>query len=408
MKTKQRIALVMQGGAGWIGGTEYVKNLILAFGHLPAAERTEVELCLISGQPLEAGLAAQLRPHLARHYVLSEDAPAATIPNRARWLFDRRLRRRPNSRFAEFVRAAQFDFLYPLTYDNQYNIGVALPIGDALGDCRWAGWIPDFQHRFMPQLFNAKELAKRDTGIGTLVEDARTIVFSSESAIRDYRQLYPQAKAAATVLHFYTLPNAAWFEGDPVAVQRHLHLPERFFLVSNQFWQHKNHGALFDALAILRERGIRPEIVCTGHPHDFRDKDYFNSLLRRMHERGVASQVHVLGLIARTEQMQLMRRCIAVVQPSLFEGWSTVVEDARALGKPIIMSDIDVHREQAPHGGAYYQRDSTEALAALLAEWWEQLKPGPDLEREANAREEGVKAALNYARNFLQIARTAP
>ncbi len=406
--SKLRIAIAMQGGTAWIGGTEYVKNLILACGRLPEEERADVELGLISSQPLDAGLAAQLAPHLQRQHVLARDLPAATLPSRVRWLIDRRLRGRPNARFGEFVAAQRFDFIYPLTYDNQYNIEVTLPIGEAFGACRWAGWIPDFQHRFMPQLFNAREIAKRDSGIAALVADAKTIVFSSESAAGDYRRFYPQAKAAAPVLRFYTLPNTAWLEGDPLAVQRQFHLPDRFFMASNQFWQHKNHGLLFRALGILRERGIRPEVVCTGHPYDFRDKDYFNSLLRQLHEEGVAGQVHVLGLIARAEQMQLMRRAVAVVQPSLFEGWSTVVEDARSLGKRIVMSDIDVHREQHPQGGAYYSRESTEGLAAILAEWWEQLTPGPDLEVEARALEEGTRAALNYARQFLQIARTAP
>ena len=406
--SKLRIAISMQGGTAWIGGTEYVKNLILACGRLPEEERADIDLGLISSQPIEAGLSAQLAPHLQKQHVLSRDLPASTLPNRVRWLVDRRLRGRPNTRFGEFVAAQGFDFIYPLTYDNQYNIEVSLPIGEAFGDCRWAGWIPDFQHRFMPQLFNAKEIAKRDSGIEALVADAKTIVFSSESAAGDYRRFYPQGKANATVLRFYTLPNVAWFEGDPVAVQRHFHLPDRFFIASNQFWQHKNHGLLFRALGILRERGIRPEIVCTGHPYDFRDKEYFNSLLRLIHEQGVASQVHVLGLIARSEQMQLMRRALAVVQPSLFEGWSTVVEDARSLGKRIVMSDIDVHKEQNPKGGAYYERESAEGLADILARWWEELTPGPDLTGEDQAMEDGTKAALNYARQFLQIARTAP
>jgi glycosyltransferase involved in cell wall biosynthesis len=406
--SKLRIAISMQGGTGWIGGTEYVKNLILACGRLPEEERADVELGLISSQPVEAGLSAQLAPHLERQYVLARDLAKATLPRRVRWLVDRRVLGRPNSRFGQFLAAQRFDFIYPLTYDNQYNIDVSLPIGDAFGACRWAGWIPDFQHRFMPQLFNPKEIAKRDAGIGALVADAKTIVFSSESAAGDYRRFYPQAKADARVLRFYTLPNTAWFEGDPIAVQHHFNLPDRFFMVSNQFWQHKNHGLLFRALGILRERGIRPEVVCTGHPYDFRDKEYFNSLLRLIHEQGVAAQVHVLGLIARSEQMQLMRRALAVVQPSLFEGWSTVIEDARSLGKRIVMSDIDVHREQNPKGGAYYARESAEGLADVLAQWWEQLTPGPDLAGEERAVEEGTKAAMNYARQFLQIARTAP
>ena len=397
----------MQGGAGWIGGSEYIRNLVLACGHLPAEERGEFELCVISGASLDPGLAAQFEPLVARSFALSTEQPPTTIPNRVRWIIDRSLRGRPNSRFAEFIAAHGFDFLYPLTYDNQYNIGVALPIGNAFGACRWAGWIPDFQHRFMPELFSAKEIAKRDTGIATLASDARTIVFSSESAAADFRRFHPGAAAKAEVLHFHTFPTAAWFEGDPAAVQRQFHLPERFFLVSNQFWQHKNHALVFEALALLRARGICPEVVCTGHPHDFRNKDYFNEILRRMHELGVAPQVHLLGLIARTEQVQLMRRCLAVVQPSLFEGWSTVVEDGRALGKPILLSDLEVHREQNPPGVAFFERASAESLATWLAEWWAERRPGPDLEAEAAARTAAAEASRRYARRFLAIVRAA-
>jgi hypothetical protein len=172
----------MQGGAGWAGGSEYIRNLVLAFSRLPSSERAEFELCLISGTPLESAFAQHLEPHLAYSYTLAKDLPAPTLPNRVRWLMNRRLCGRPNMRFAEFVSANRLDCLYPLTYDNQYNIGVALPLGNALGGCRWAGWIPDFQHRFMPELFSVTEIAKRDRGIGLLAQEAGTIVFSSESA----------------------------------------------------------------------------------------------------------------------------------------------------------------------------------------------------------------------------------
>ncbi len=395
----------MQGGAGWVGGSEYVRNLVLALGHLPPAERADLEVCLISGGPLEASFVAQLKPHLSRIYILNSDLPAATLPRRVRWLLDRRLRQRPNSRFAEFIAAERFDFLYPLTYDNQYNIGVALPLGSALGTCRWAGWIPDFQHRFMPELFQAKEIAKRDAGIATLAEEARTIVFSSESAAADFRQLYPQARAQAEVLRFHTHPSPDWFAGDAAAVQKQFHLPEHFLLVSNQFWQHKNHRVLFEALAHLQKCGLRPEVVCTGQPADFRNKDYFNSLLRLVHELGIAPQVHILGLIERAEQIQLMRRSVAVVQPSLFEGWSTVLEDARALGKTVIASDLAVHLEQNPPGCRFFTRDSAENLSQVIEEAWPALTPGPDRERETAARTAAGDAMLRYGRRVLEIVR---
>jgi len=397
----RRIGLIMQGGAGWVGGSEYIRNLVLAFGQLPTEERAGYELCLISGTPLEPALARQLECHVARSYTLSTDLPLATLPNRARWLMDRHLRGQPNTRFAEFVSAASLDFLYPLTYDNQYNIGVALPLGKALGNGRWAGWIPDFQHRFMPELFSVAEIAKRDAGIGILAREAGTIVFSSESAAEDFRRFYPETGARAKVLHFRTHPDCAWFESDPLQVQQRFHLPDDFFLVSNQFWQHKNHRTLFAALALLRKRGLKPALVCTGQTSDFRKKDYFNILLRQIHESGIASQVFVLGLIDRTEQIQLMRRSLAVIQPSLFEGWSTVLEDARALGKIVLASDIAVHREQNPPGVRFFARDSPEALADAIAVMLPECVAGPNSAGEAAARATAERAMLKYGRDFL-------
>jgi glycosyltransferase involved in cell wall biosynthesis len=366
-----------------------------------------VELSVISGTPLPAESAARFEVLGVTSFALSKELPPTTIPNRIRWIFDRTLRGKPNSRFGEFVSANRFALLFPLTYDNQYNIGVSLPLGNALGRCRWVGWIPDFQHRILPHLFDGREINKRDTGIAALASDARTIVFSSESAAADFRRFYPDSRAKLEVLHFHTYPTAEWFEGDPAGVQRQFHLPDRFFLVSNQFWQHKNHTTLFEALGLLRARDIFPEVVCTGSPHDFRNKEYFNEILRRLHELGVARQVHLLGLISRQEQVQLMRRSLAVVQPSLFEGWSTVVEDARTLGKTILLSDLDVHREQNPPGAAFFRRSSAEDLADLLAEWWTRGNEGPDLAGEKVARTAAQEASCRYARRFLEITSSA-
>ena len=404
MKRPVRIGLVNQGGAGWAGGAEYIRNLIAVCSHLPAAQRAEIELCLISGQSVDLGFERSGLDHL---YELPAALPPATFANRVRWLLDRRLFGQPNSRFAKFVVGGRFDFLYPLTYDNQSTVQVSLPIRGAFGACRWAGWVPDFQHRFMPELFSRWEAIKRDAGIGALAGEAKTIVFSSASAAADFRTFYPQSAAQIEVLRFHTHPDPAWFDGDPLAVARQFHLPARFFIVSNQFWQHKNHAVLFRALALLRARGIEPAVVCTGHPGDFRSKDYFNSLLRMLHELGVAPQVRLLGLIARREQIQLMRAALAVVQPSLFEGWSTVVEDARALGKPVIYSDLAVHLEQNPPDSVAFQRDSAESLAARLGDWWQTRAPGPDAAAESAARARAAEASLGYARRFLEIVRTA-
>ena len=54
-----------------------------------------------------------------------------------------------------------------------------------------------------------------------------------------------------------------------------------------------------------------------------------------------------LGVIPYKDVLGLMRAAVAVINPSVMEGWSTTVEEAKSLGLPLILSDIPVHREQA-------------------------------------------------------------
>ena len=99
---------------------------------------------------------------------------------------------------------------------------------------------------------------------------------------------------------------------------------------------------------------------------DYRHPDYFRQLVDRIQRLGLGSQIHILGLIPRFDQLQLMRRCLAVVQPSRYEGWSTVVEDAKSLDRPLLLSDLPVHREQSPREAEFFSCGDAPRLAELI------------------------------------------
>lgn len=62
-----------------------------------------------------------------------------------------------------------------------------------------------------------------------------------------------------------------------------------------------------------------------------------------------------------------MNECISIVQPSLFEGWNTGVEEAKAINKYLILSDIPVHREQVTQNATFFNPyDETELSEKLL------------------------------------------
>ena len=392
MNSPLHLGLVMQGGSAWAGGAEYVKNLLLATRAAAAEEGCALRATLFTGRSLEPVWHAQFAP-------IADIVRLPLLPPRLnRWLHF------GNRALSRAIRARGIDFLFPLTYENTSTLGLHFPIAPTLRATRWAGWIPDFQHRHLPALFSETDLRLRDDGITHLAAEAPAIVFSSETSARDYREFWPEAKAHAFTLRFCTVPDEDWFRGDPAAAQKQHALPDRFLLVSNQFWQHKNHATVFAALGILAQRGIRPHVACTGSLEDYRGKTHVAKLREQIAALGIAEQVALLGLIPRSEQVQLMRRCIAVVQPSLSEGWSTVVEDARLLGKPVVLSDLAVHREQNPPGARFFARESAEDLATAIAEAWSALPPGPDFPAEKTARATAAEAVREFGQRFLRFA----
>ena len=131
---------------------------------------------------------------------------------------------------------------------------------------------------------------------------------------------------------------------------------------------------------------------------------YQDELQALLKEGGMGGQVKFLGLIPREQVVALLRRATAVIQPSLFEGWSTVVEDVRAYGRPVLLSDLPVHREQNPPRARFFPPHSPEDLADLMEEAWREWPPGPDLAAESAARATAERQFREFGRQFLALA----
>lgn len=376
-----RIGIPVIGGAEWIGGVCYVENLIKAVRMLPVQEQPTMFL-LFADKDLEA---------LSLH--------AHFLP-----LFDDVIY---NGRQANGVAKL---FGRPVaTYETRQQlfslVDFVFPAPDGLLDgTPAAGWIADFQHVHLPQLFSTQECLERDASFGWKAARARTVVFSSEDAANDFRRIYPTSPARVRILSFHTMPEPAWLQASPADVQHKYSLPDRFLLCSNQLWAHKNHARLFEAIAHLRLQGNPVSLVCTGSNKDYRHADYFAKLMTMLPALEIEADVHVLGNIPRIDQIQLMRRSLAVVQPSLFEGWSTVVEDARSLGKVMFLSDLAVHLEQAPARAIYFSRTDAQSLVEKIQLHLPQLQPGPDHQREALCVEESRARVMQFGRTFCQLA----
>jgi glycosyltransferase involved in cell wall biosynthesis len=379
-----RIGLVRKGNSSWMGGQEYMKNLVLAARAASRAQGMGIEMSLLVPESDDSSLAEGI----TRHVGVPSDLPPRRFGRMRSWLEgasgDRPL--------DHVVRKERFDFVYPVD-----ALSARVP-------SRRAAWIPDLQHRVMPGYCSEGELRDREAWIRSMMDSARTLVFSSEASREDFRAAYDPAGHALEVLRFRISLPADLLDGDPGEVTRKHGLPPVFFLVSNQFWAHKNHLTLLEAMA--RAKSVYPDLVVamTGAPEDYRNPEYPRKVIDRIEALGLQSNARLLGLIPKAEQLQLLRACRAVIQPSLFEGWNTVVEESRCLGKEIILSDLPVHREQQPPHVRYFPGADAGALADCIVEFLSRPAESVD-ERAAVAEYEQL--FLRFGERFLEIVREA-
>jgi glycosyltransferase involved in cell wall biosynthesis len=227
-------------------------------------------------------------------------------------------------------------------------------------------WFPDFQHQRLPAMFSPAARWRRELGFRVQMASGRSILLSSQNALSDFRALYPHASNPVSVARFATEPSPDLLTADALSVVRDYNLPEQFFYLPNQFWVHKNHRVVLEALAILKQRGANVVVAASGSAEESRRSDYFSELRREVADRGIDANFRYLGLIPLAHVYALLRTSRALINPSRFEGWSTTVEEAKSFGVPMALSDIPVHREQAGAQASYFGVDDAATLASHL------------------------------------------
>jgi glycosyltransferase involved in cell wall biosynthesis len=227
-------------------------------------------------------------------------------------------------------------------------------------------WIPDFQHRQLPELFNSFDYWKRELGFRAQMSGGMTIMVSSESAKWDCERFYPSVKGAIFVVPFAVMIPEENLTEDPQEARLRYQLPSNYFYLPNQFWKHKNHETVVEALSLLTDQGKDVVVVTSGQPHDPRHPGLHDRIKGAVRKYHLETNFIFLGVIPYADVLGLMRAAVAVINPSLMEGWSTTVEEAKSLGVPLILSDIPVHREQASMVADFFNPRSPASLAQVL------------------------------------------
>lgn len=333
--------LFLSDYATWSGGIIYILNIISALNVLEDKKKPQLVVFHGTTSPIHDILAIQY-PYIK------------LIPINSNLTFIERLRNKVARVLTN--KSVYFKSLPEIVYPYQKGI--------CLGKAPFF-WIPDFQEWYLPHMFSDSEMKSRKDEQLLISQSKGVVVFSSNDARSDFQKFYPNHNCNLRLLRFATsLP--AYNHLDISQLKKKYDISETYFMSPNQFWKHKNHIVILKAIVALKELNLNFQVVFTGSENDHRNKDYFQTLKNFVEQNGIQKWVRFLGFISRADQLSLMDNAISIIQPSLFEGWSTVVEDTKALSQYIILSDIAVHQEQIDQNCTFFSPHSDIELSSIM------------------------------------------
>lgn len=235
--------------------------------------------------------------------------------------------------------------------------------------CALVGYVPDYQHRHLPHLFSAMELAERDQVFGALIAASDAMVMNARAVADDMRRFTPGPLPELHVLPFSPNLDPEWLKDRP-ELRLAYAIDGPYFIVCNQFWMHKDHLTAFRALAELAKSRDGVSLICTGGMTDYRDPTYFGKLEAEAARLGLGSRLRFLGHIPKRDQIELLKYAVALVQPTLFEGGpgGGSTYEAIATGQRVLLSDLPVNLEVDGGDVRFFPKGDHAALAQLMKE----------------------------------------
>jgi glycosyltransferase involved in cell wall biosynthesis len=377
LATKERLKLgiIFNFSPNWLGGIFYIINVVKTLDFLEDEDKPEITLFYSPG--LLKFLDKFDYPYLN---AVEWSFPSMIKGSLKSWLL------RKNLFVDEMLKKYTLDAIYPL---QDYPLSTSTRT-------KLISWNADFQYLYYPEFFTRLQRTGRRLRTRFALKNTKDLVLSSHDARKDLEKFFKVPGSLNIHIYHFVSIMEDLTQTEIGALREKYRLPEGYFLVSNQFHPHKNHKVVLLALAKLKEMGLQVHLAITGKFPKAGDSPYMAELHRIIRENRLEDQISMMGVISRADQLQLMRHSQAVIQPSLFEGWSTVIEDARSLQVPVVASNLEVNQEQLGDAGVYFDPHKPVELAGILEKY-------PKRNLEDKLYEEYPLRVKEAARVLLQI-----
>lgn len=281
---------------------------------------------------------------------------------------DDRYRARARPTFGRWIAGFGVDFLvFPAPSPMGFESGLPYVMA-----------VHDLQHRLQPEFPEVSaggEWEHREYLFRNGIGHALTVLVDSETGREDVLNCYGDVVSAERVQILPFLPPSymALTSARPATTGIHerFGLPERYLFFPAQFWPHKNHVRVVEALARIRaERGIDVAVAMCGSAADELRGSVLDKVRQTAAKGGVEDLIHILGYVEDECMAPLYAASAGVLLPTFFGPTNIPILEAWALGVPVLTSDLRGIREQCGDAAILVDPTSVQAIADGIYSLW--------------------------------------
>jgi len=258
------------------------------------------------------------------------------------------------SSFEKHILKLKGDFVYFLTQSNHPCLLVKTQFIYTVFD------ICHQDHPEFPEVREYREFSIRDIYFKIIYPRPHFIITESEQTAKALTQKY-----GVDISRILTIPMGPSFDyelQDQLSVEEVMQLYKLktgYFFYPAQYWPHKNHIRILQAIDLLKKRGYEVTALFLGS-----DKGNQSYLKKIAKELNISEQVLFLNFVPQEHLIGFYRGCRAVVMPSYFGPSNIPPLEAWSLRKPLIYSKEMA--AQSKDAAIYIDPDNSVELAEAL------------------------------------------
>lgn len=222
----------------------------------------------------------------------------------------------------------------------------------------------DIMHRYIdfPEVGGGEIGAERDKRYIRICKDSDAVLVDSQLGKRQVEECYGEVVDELNTKIYilpYIAPDYIYNEGEEIKVF------DKYILYPAQFWQHKNHIRLIEAMDQLKNEGITVNLVLTGAEKN--NKKNLEDLVQKLN---LQLQVKILDYVTNEQLVFLYKHARALALPTFAGPTNIPPLEAMAVGCPMMLSNNFSMPEQAGDAALYFDPESVSEIADCMKKLW--------------------------------------